>query len=164
MRVLGIDPGTLHMGAGVVDSYSLDVEHVYSTVISPPRRDDVPGRLHFLFREITDIIERWEPAEVAIEQPFAGRNVRAAMAIGHAQAVAMLAAAGNGLPVTTYSPGEVKQAVTDYGGSSKQQVADMVRLLLGGELPDTGVDATDALAVAICHVNASHVRELTVIG
>ena len=163
MRVLGIDPGTLHMGAGVVDSYSLDVEHVHSTVISPSRRDDVPGRLHFLFREVTDIIEEWEPTEVAIEQPFAGRNIRAAMSIGHAQAVAMLAAAGSGLPVTTYTPRQVKQAVTDYGGSSKEQVGDMVRLLLGGELPDTGLDATDALAVAICHVNASHVRELTVI-
>jgi crossover junction endodeoxyribonuclease RuvC len=163
LRVLGIDPGTLNMGAGVVDSYSLDVEHVHSTVISPARRDGVPARLHFLFREVSDIIERWEPTEVAIEQPFAGRNVRAAMAIGHAQAVAMVAAAGNGLPVFTYTPRQVKQAVTDYGGSSKEQVADMVRLLLGGDLPGAGQDATDALAVAICHVNASHVRELTVI-
>ena len=163
MRVLGIDPGTLNMGAGVVDSYSLDVEHVYSTVISPPRRDSVPDRLHFLFEQVSEIIERWRPTEVAIEQPFAGRNIRAAMAIGHAQAVAMVAAAGHGLSVTTYAPRQVKQAVTDYGGSSKEQVADMVRLLLGGELPDAGKDATDALAVAICHVNASHVRELTVI-
>ena len=163
MRVLGIDPGTLHMGAGVVDSYSLDVEHVYSAVISPARKDSVPDRLHFLFEQVSEIIERWRPTEVAIEQPFAGRNIRAAMAIGHAQAVAMVAAAGHGLSVTTYAPRQVKQAVTDYGGSSKEQVADMVRLLLGGELPEAGQDATDALAVAICHVNASHVRELTVI-
>ena len=75
----------------------------------------------------------------------------------------MVAAAGKGLPVATYTPRQVKQAVTDYGGSSKEQVGDMVRLLLGGDLPGAGQDATDALAVAICHVNASHVRELTVI-
>ena len=163
MRVLGIDPGTLNMGAGVVDSHSLDLDHVYSTVISPARRDSMPGRLHFLFEQVSEIIELWRPTEVAIEQPFAGRNIRAAMAIGHAQAVAMVAAAGKGLPVATYTPRQVKQAVTDYGGSSKEQVGDMVRLLLGGELPGAGQDATDALAVAICHVNASHVRELTVI-
>jgi crossover junction endodeoxyribonuclease RuvC len=152
------------MGAGVVDSQSQELDHVYSTVISPGRRDGVPARLHFLFEELTGLIEEWRPSEVAIEQPFAGRNIRAAMAIGHAQAVAMVAAAGHGLPVSTYTPRQVKLSVTDYGGSSKEQVSDMVKLLLGSDdLPAATDDVTDALAVAICHINASHVRELTVI-
>jgi crossover junction endodeoxyribonuclease RuvC len=152
------------MGAGVVESDSQDLSHVYSTVISPRRKGSVPERLHFIFEQISGLIDEWQPAEMAIEQPFAGRNIRAAMAIGHAQAVAMVAAAGRGLPVSTYAPRQVKQAVTDHGGSSKEQVSDMVRLLLGAdELPAASQDVTDALAVAICHINASHVRELTVI-
>jgi len=164
LRVLGVDPGTYKMGAGVVDSRSLDLDHVYSTVIAPSRGDAVPARLHFLFEHISGLIEQWQPVEMAIEQPFAGRNIRAAMAIGHAQAAAMVAAAGHGLPVFTYTPRQVKQSVTDHGGSSKEQVADMVRLLLrADDLQAATDDVTDALAVAICHINAIHVRELTVI-
>ena len=104
----------------------------------------------------------WSPTEVAIEQPFAAQNVRAAMAIGQAQAVAMVIAARNGLHISSYAPRSVKQAVTDYGGSSKEQVQEMVRVLLGlSETPST--DAADALAVAICHINAGEVAHLDII-
>ena len=101
---------------------------------------------------------------MAIEEPFAARNVRAAMAIGHAQAVAMVAAAGHKLPVSSYAPRQVKLAVTDFGGSSKEQVQEMVKLLLGLDAPPESLDASDALAVAICHISASRAEELVVGG
>jgi crossover junction endodeoxyribonuclease RuvC len=162
MRVLGIDPGTFRMGIGVVDGEGGDLRLVCSSVLSPKRGKPLPQRLHYMYSQLLQVIEKWEPTEVAIEEPFVALNVHAAMAVGQAQAVAMVAAASRGLPVFTYSPREVKQAVADYGGSSKEQVQEMVRLLLGlDELPAPS-DAADALAVAICHVNASHAKELEV--
>ena len=162
MRVLGVDPGTFKMGAGVVDFQAQELDLVHSTVISPRRRDSMPLRLHFLFEGLSGLIQQWHPSEMAIEEPFAGRNVRAAMAIGHAQAVAMVVAARHGLPVSSYTPRQVKKSVTDYGGSSKEQVGDMVKLLLrSDDLPDATQDETDALAVAICHINASSVQALS---
>ena len=102
----------------------------------------------------------WMPDTVAIEQPFAGKNVRSALAVGQAQAVAMVVAARRGLLVATYSPSQVKQAVTDHGGSSKEQVREMVQIVLQLEDPPETSDAADALAVALCHVNATRADRL----
>ena len=99
---------------------------------------------------------------MAIEEPFAGENVRSALAIGQAQAVAMVAAAEHGLTITGYAPSQVKQAVTDHGGSSKDQVGEMVRVLLKLDEVPYPADAADALAVAICHINSSYVRTLVI--
>ena len=162
MRVLGIDPGTYKMGVGVVSSDGSSLRAEYVDVVSPRRRDPLADRLGFLFEELSKVVVEWSPVEVAIEQPFAAQNVRAAMAIGHAQAVAMVIAARNGLPISSYAPRAVKQAVTDYGGSSKEQVQEMVRVLLGlGETPSS--DAADALAVAICHISAGEASHLDII-
>ena len=163
MRVLGIDPGTFKMGVGVIDSNSRDLTHVFSTVLSARSKDTISDRLHFFFKEISHIVVTWRPSEMAIEQPFAGTNIRAAMSIGHAQAVAMVAAASHELPVSAYTPRQVKKSVTDYGGSSKDQVGDMVRVLLDEDVPAETEDLTDALAVAICHVNSSFINELTIL-
>ena len=95
------------------------------------------------------------PEVVAIESPFVSRNVKAAVAVGQAQAVAMIAAASHGVPVATYAPREVKKAVTDYGGSSKEQVQGMVQALLGLSEPLEPPDKADALAVAICHIQST---------
>ena len=157
MRVLGVDPGTYRMGVGVIDSDGDSLVLAYSDVITPGKRDPLPQRLHYLFVHLTEAIDAWRPMEVAIEEPFAGRNVRAALAIGQAQAAAMMAAAARGLPVSGYAPRQVKQAVTDYGGSSKEQVQEMVSVLLGLDAPPASSDAADALAVAICHLNAINV-------
>ena len=155
MRVLGIDPGTYKMGVGVVSSDGSNLRAEYIDVVSPRRRDPLADRLGFLFDELSKVVVDWSPMEVAIEQPFA------AMAIGHAQAVAMVIAARNGLPISSYAPRAVKQAVTDYGGASKEQVQEMVRVLLGlSETPST--DAADALAVAICHINSGEVVHLDI--
>jgi len=162
VRVLGVDPGTYNMGIGVVDSVGAGLSPAHFSVLTPRRGDPIHQRLHYLFEQISRIIEEWRPSEVAIEEPFAARNVRAAMAIGHAQAVAMVAAAGHKLPVSNYAPRQVKLAVTDYGGSSKEQVQEMVKLLLGLDAPPESLDASDALAVAICHISASRAKHLVI--
>ena len=148
------------MGLGVVDSAGGDLSHAYSTVLVAKRQAPLPERLYHLFEETSRVIRDWQPAEVAIEQPFTGENKRASLAIGQAQAVAMVAAAQHGLPVSSYAPRQVKRAVTDHGGSSKEQVQEMVRLLLGLDTLPEPSDVADALAVAICHINANQVPTL----
>ena len=151
------------MGVGVVRAESGQLEMLHFGVLNAAKGKPIAERLHVLYEGILECIDEWKPTEVAIEEPFVARNVRSAMAVGQAQAAAMVAAASKGLSVTTYSPREVKQAVTDYGGSSKEQVQEMVRAML--DLPEapSPSDAADALAVAICHINSSQVNELTFI-
>lgn len=161
MRVLGVDPGTYDMGLGVVDADGPDLQLAHVEVLRAKKGLPLAERLRLLYAGVLDCVDTWKPTEVAIEQPFVGRNARSAMAVGQAQAIAMLAAANRGLAVSTYSPREVKQAVTDYGGSSKEQVQEMVRVLLGLSEAPSSSDAADSLAVAICHVNASRVHELS---
>ena len=148
------------MGVGIVTPTGSDFELIYTGVISPKRGAPISKRLGFLFDGLTGIIQEWKPTHVAIEEPFVGRNIKAAMAIGHAQAVAMLVAAKFSLDVAGYAPSQIKQAVTDHGGSSKEQVQEMVRVLLDLDAVPESHDAADALAVAICHGNASQVRDL----
>ncbi len=161
MRILGVDPGTLKMGVGIISADRGDIDFVHSGVLTPKRGNPVPDRLHYLYEQLLLTIEDWHPMEVAIEKPFAARNIRTAMAIGHAEAVALVAAAHHGLPVFSYAPRQVKQSVTDYGGSSKEQVQDMVKALLGVHEISGSSDAADALAVAICHSNARMVERLS---
>ncbi|MDA0770259.1 MAG: crossover junction endodeoxyribonuclease RuvC [Chloroflexi bacterium] len=161
MRVLGIDPGTFNMGLGIVDTDGPDIQLAHVDVLKAKKNLPIAERLSLLYAGVLQCIDEWKPTETAIEQPFVARNVRSAMAVGQAQAIAMLAAANRGMNASTYSPREVKQAVTDYGGSSKEQVQEMVRVLLGLQDAPTSSDATDALAVAICHVNASRVQALS---
>ena len=161
MRVLGVDPGTLNMGVGVVDSKDGNLALVYSGVLRPTRRDSLPRRLHHLYYKLLNIMQDLQPSAVAVEEPFVARDVRAAMTVGHAQAVALVAAAECGLSVSTYPPTQVKQSVTDYGGSSKAQVQAMVKTLLGiTEESAQSPDESDALAVAICHIASDRVRQL----
>ena len=162
MRILGIDPGTHRMGVGVVDADSGSLEPVFADALRAQRSDPLPKRLNDLYTALVGLIGEWRPSVAAIEHPFLARNVRSALAVGQAQAVAMMAAAQWGLPVVDYSPRQVKKAVTDYGGSSKAQVQEMVTVLLGLESPPRSSDAADALAVAICHANASRDLELVI--
>lgn len=160
MRVLGVDPGTVHMGVGLVDLAGNEVSHLASATLSPPPKLALSDRLAKIFEELEKLMVEWMPDTVAIEQPFAGKNVRSALAVGQAQAVAMVVAARRGLLVATYSPSQVKQAVTDHGGSSKEQVREMVQIVLQLEDPPETSDAADALAVALCHVNATRADRL----
>jgi len=149
------------MGIGLVDAEGTDLHMAHMDVLKAKKSLALADRLHLLYEGVLQCIDTWKPSVAAIEQPFMARNVRSAMAVGQAQAIAMLAATQRGLPISTYSPSEVKQAVTDHGGSSKEQVKEMVQILLRLSEAPVSSDAADALAVAICHISASRVQELS---
>ncbi len=155
MRVLGVDPGTVLLGYGVVDGDSSPTL-VECGVLKASPRLSVERRLCLLFDGICSIIANFQPDEVAIEEPFAGVNVRSAFMVGRAQALAILAAARSDRPVAYYAPTEVKRSVSGYGRGDKAQVRAMVMLQLGLKDLDFQMDATDALAVALCHLQARH--------
>ena len=160
MRILGIDPGTAVMGYGVIESGDDEAALIDCGALDCSKRSSMGERLNFLYNELGKIISRYQPEAVAIEQPFVAKNVRSALAIGKAQAVAMLAAANKGIPSYEYTPTQVKQRVADYGASSKEQIQEMVRLQLGlSEVPQSS-DAADALAVALCHWREVHISNL----
>ena len=160
MLVLGIDPGTYRMGIGAVDTDGEDYEITLSDALTPPRKANLAQRLTWLHVRLSAIVDDLRPDVVAIESPFVAKNVRAAVAVGQSQAVAMIAAASHGVPVATYAPREVKKAVTDHGGSSKQQVQDMVQAMLGLSERLEPPDRADALAVAICHIQSARGAEI----
>ena len=160
MRVLGVDPGTIKMGFGIVDSISGEVAKVDHGCRTPRRSFSIEQRLGELYNGIANIIDEVKPDVIAVEEPFVSKNPRTAIAIGQAQAVVLIAAAHKEIAVYRYAPRENKKAVTDYGGSSKEQVEDMVKLLLGNIEIIGPNDVTDALAVAICHHNATMLDNL----
>ncbi len=159
-RVLGIDPGTITMGYGVIEANEDKLTLVGYGALSRRARSPIGERLSYLYGELVGIIARYQPDVVAVEQPFVARNVKSALAVGRAQAVAILAAANKGIPVYEYTPAQVKQRVANYGASSKEQIQEMVRLQLGlSQVPQPN-DAADALAVAICHLGETHLDSL----
>jgi len=155
MRILGIDPGTINLGYGIVDGIE-EMHLVECGVLRVSPRTPIEERLRSLYAGLTKIIAEHKPNEVAIEEPFMGCNVKSAFSIGRAQAVAILAAANQGLPLYYYSPAQVKQQITSYGQSDKQQMQEMVKIQLGLLQVPQPSDAADALAVAICHIQQSH--------
>ncbi len=161
MRVLGIDPGTLNMGYGIVEEQDGNrISMVCCGVISAPQKLAVEQRLCLLYQGLLKVIADFRPSQAAVEEPFVAGNARSALAIGRAQAVAILAAAQAKLPVSRYMPTQVKQLVTSYGRSGKDQVRQVVKLQLGvSHLPEAS-DAADALAVAICHLNQVHLNRV----
>ena len=160
MIVLGIDPGTITMGYGVIEAGEDEITLVDCGALATPKRSPIGERLNYLYQRLLKIISQYQPDAVAIEQPFVAKNVKSALAVGRAQAIAILAAAGRGIPVYEYTPAQVKQQVTNYGAGSKEQVQEMVRLQLGlSEVPQPS-DAADALAVALCHLRETHLDRL----
>ncbi len=149
--VLGVDPGTAILGYGVVATEGEALEAVEFGVLTTQASLPLTSRLLVLFEGLTEIIERVSPTEVAVEQLFFSRNVQSAFAVGQARGVALLAAGRRGIPVSEYTPQQVKQAVAGYGKATKAQVQSMVQLMLSlKEIPQPD-DAADALAIAICH-------------
>ena len=160
MRILGIDPGTLVVGYGIIDSQADEMSLVCCNALTCSRHSPLGERLSYLYDKLTEVISTYQPDAVAIEQPFVSRNVRTALAIGKAQAMAILAASQRGIPTYEYSPAQVKRVVADYGASSKEQVQKMVGIQLGMAQPPQPSDAADALAVAICHLREVHLKEM----
>jgi len=159
MRILGIDPGTVNLGYGVVDD-GQEMRMVDYGVLSLSRYAHLEERLRYIYDGLSQIVAKYHPDEVAVEEPFAGRNIHSALAIGRAQAIAILVAANQRLPVRCYPPAQIKQQVTSYGGSDKEQVQEGVRMVLGLQEAPQPSDASDALAVAICHIQQSRLDRL----
>jgi len=153
LRVLGIDPGLTRCGVGVVEGVPgrQCTLLAYYVVYTDPA-DELPGRLLRLDRELSELVARHEPESVAVERVFSQHNVRTVMGTAQASAVAVLAGARAGLPVETYTPSEVKAAVTGSGQADKAQITAMVTRLLKLDAPPRPADAADALALAICHI------------
>ena len=154
MRVLGVDPGTHRLGFGVLET-GADVPHcLESGYVEARRNEPVHQRLHRLHQGLRTVVERWRPDHLAVEEPFVAfqRGAKAAVAVGQAQAVALLLATETGMEVHRYAPTQVKQAVSDYGASSKGQLQRMVLMALELEPQAMSEDASDALAVALCHL------------
>ncbi len=160
MRVLGIDPGTIAMGYGVIESTDDEIALIDYGALTTPARSLIGERLSYFYNLLLEIISRYQPDAVAVEQPFMAKNAKSALAIGRAQAVAILAAANKGIPTYEYTPAQIKQRVANYGASSKEQIQEMVRLQLGlSQIPQPS-DAADALAVALCHLSEIHLSNL----
>lgn len=160
--ILGIDPGTRVTGWGVVRIDGADPHAVACDVIAPKPRLPLEQRLAFIFTELSQVVARYAPDAVAVEEPFVGESVRSAMAVGEARTVAMLAATLAGVPVFHYPPARVKQMVAGYGRGEKSQVREMLRLQLGMDAMPDDLNASDALAVALCH--AMHHRAGTLVA
>ena len=153
MRIFGIDPGSERTGYGCVETDGRRHQLVACGAITALAGDGFPQRLARIHRELSRHLSACRPDFVAIENLFHAKNARSALKLGHARGVAMLAAVNAGCPIVEYTPAEVKRAVVGYGRAEKQQVQQMVKLLLGLDAAPTPHDAADALAVAICHLH-----------
>lgn len=161
MLVLGIDPGTATTGYGLVrDLPDGRLEVVDFGVITTPAGLPMPERLLSLFHNLDEKILLYRPQSGAVEKLFFQRNVTTAMSVGQARGVAVLALAQHGIDVAEYTPLQVKQAVTGYGGADKNQVQQMVKALLELEHIPKPDDAADALAIAICHLHSARLSRL----
>lgn len=151
--ILGIDPGTNVMGYGILGIAGRDPMPVAFGVLSLNRFEDHYMRLHRIFDCVVGLVSQYLPDELAIEAPFYGKNVQSMLKLGRAQGVAMAAALTREVPITEYEPGKIKLAVTGNGQATKEQVREMLRRIL--KIPsdqlDVPLDATDALAAALCH-------------
>ena len=149
------------MGYGLVEE-GVDGDTSVMTwgVLTANRRLSLGERLHCLYRELLELMERYSPDEVAVEEPFVSQNARTAMAVGQAQGVALMAAAARGAPAARYSPLQVKHTVAGHGGASKDQVQQAVLMRLGPETASASEDAADALGVALCHLQARRATAL----
>ncbi len=154
MRILGIDPGSGRMGWGVLEEEAEGEtpRAVAFGVLEPPRALPLPRKLRYLFEALQELLDRYRPHVVAVEELFFARNATTALAVGQARGVVLLAAALRELPVAEYSPATVKVALTGYGRADKVQMQRTVQLLLGLEAVPRPDDAADALAVALCHL------------
>lgn len=154
VRILGLDPGSYHLGYGVVAAEGSRLRHVEHGTVDLPRGLALASRLCQLFDALEQVLDRLPCQQVAVERVFTAHNAASALTLGHARGVILLAVARRGLTVAEYTPAEVKKAVTGHGRCEKEEMAGMVGRILdisGHGLP---LDASDALAIAICHATA----------
>lgn len=157
-RYLGIDPGTNILGYAVIQVVGKKIHLVHMGVIKMTKLTEQQEKLKMIFEELQIIIDRYEPQEMAVEAPFFGKNVQSMLKLGRAQGVAIAAAMTKGLNVAEYAPRKIKQSVTGKGNAAKEQVAAMLENILKVDLKNQTLDATDALATAVCHYYQSSSR------
>lgn len=148
---MGIDPGTIVMGYGLIKVAGNNISLLEMGVLHPGKTGDSYKKLQQIFNTVSGLITRYQPDSFAIEAPFFGKNVQSMLKLGRAQGVAIAAAMRHGLEVTEYSPKKVKQSVTGNGNAAKEQVMKMLQQILSFTDTPKQYDATDALAVAVCH-------------
>lgn len=162
MRIIGIDPGIRCTGYGIITVGKGDPQVVDYGTIKPPVSGSIGDRLAVLYDDLDHLIKKYPVDAFAIEDSFFGVNVRSALVLGHARGAALLCASHNQLQSSEYAPRKVKLAVTGNGRATKEQVQFMVQRILGMEQAPSPLDASDALAVAICHHQQLRARELMV--
>jgi len=154
VRIIGIDPGLATTGYGVVETGGFGDRALNFGVVLTPAGETLERRLLTIHRRLSDLMAEFQPEACAVEELFFGKNSRSAFSVAQARGAALLAAAQHGLAVEVYRPIQVKQAVASYGAATKQQVQQMVRLLLGLDDIPRPDDAADALAIALCHAHS----------
>ena len=158
--ILGIDPGTVVMGYGLIEITGSAIRLIEMNILKPGKVDDPYKKLQLIYNTVSGIIIKYKPAAFAIEAPFFGKNVQSMLKLGRAQGVAIAAAMSHGLEVTEYAPKKIKQSITGNGNASKEQVLKMLQQLMNFKEDPAYFDASDALAVAVCH----HFQEKSVLN
>jgi len=158
--ILGVDPGYAILGWGVVEYGASRYRLIGCGAIETDKGSPWPERLKTVYDGLADVIEKFDPESCAVEEIFFNSNQKTAIKVGEARGAAVLACANAGLPVYEYTPLQVKQALTGYGRADKRQIQEMVRTILGLEQAPRPDDAADAVAIAICHANASGYIEM----
>lgn len=153
VRIMGIDPGTNYMGYGIVDIVAGKPQAVIMGEIDMHKIKDPHQKLRYIFERVSELCRGYQPTDVAFESPFFGENVQSMLKLGRAQGVAIAAvlSATKDTPIAEYAPTRIKQAITGRGQSSKEQVATMINSILGTDYHPRKLDATDGMAVALCH-------------
>lgn len=152
MLVLGVDPGSVVTGYGLVEKNNQKIRCVDAGVIRAPKKQDFSERIHRIYRSMVEIMSRHQPREMAIEEVFFAKNPKSALKIGHARGAVLIAAVECGIQIYEYAATEIKQSVVGYGRASKEQVRSMVGIMLKLDYLPV-LDTSDALAAAICHLN-----------
>jgi len=152
MLVLGVDPGSRVSGYGLVEKKNDQMTCIHAGTISSSGKIPFYERIYKIFHSVTEIMTLYRPQELAIEDIFFAKNVKSALKIGHARGAVLIAAAQNGIKIFEYTPLEIKKSVVGYGRASKEQVRSMVQVILKLKT-QPALDASDALATAICHLN-----------
>jgi crossover junction endodeoxyribonuclease RuvC len=155
LRIMGVDPGSDTTGYGVIQSAGRNYELIEYAGIRAPARFSFAERLLIISQKLEEVLERLRPHACAVEETFYAVNVKSALKLGHVRGVVLVTAARAAVPVFEYSPLEIKSALVGYGRAEKHQVQEMVRILLGLKEPPEPLDASDALAAAICHLHVA---------
>jgi len=165
MRIFGVDPGTNITGWGIIDVIGNKTIHIDNGCLfvkkalnDPQGEEGFFQKIHFIFTGLRKIIAEYQPDEASIENVFCGKNVQSALKLGHARGSAIIALQDANLPLAEYSPTQIKMAVVGYGRASKNQVVEMIRVLLNLR-EKAYTDASDALAVALCHATSSKLKK-----